>query len=280
MINEDHLKALISGETAEFKLLVKTYIGEALFFEKVLRRDLSTRPEVKRVIEVGAGVGLLALLLSQAGYEVVAFEPESAGFSEMQRIRGLLIKSWDGPLPEVTWVDDFLGSELPFGVLQGDYGFALNVLEHVPDTESFLRTTSGAVKVGAPFRMIFPNYAFPYEPHFNFPTLFSKRLTERVVSKKINASTLANPRGMWNDLSWPTLPKVRRSARKVGLHAQFSRTAIAAYLERIESDSQFLERKGAAGRYVFRPIARLGRILLPAMPKSVLPILDVTFSKR
>lgn len=280
MINEDRLEALISGETAEFRALVKTYIGEALFFEKVLLIDLSDRPEIKRVIEVGAGVGLLALLLSRAGYEVVAFEPESAGFSEMQRIRDFLIKSWDGPLPQVTWVDDYLGSELPSGVVQGDYGVALNVLEHVPDTEGFLRTTLGAVKAGAPFRMIFPNYVFPYEPHFNIPTLFSKHLTERVMGRKIDVSTLPNPRGMWNDLSWPTLRKVRRSARRVGLNAQFSRTAVSAYLGRIESDSQFLERKGAIGRFVFRPIASLARLVLPAVPKSVLPILDVTFTRH
>lgn len=280
MIDSAKLNALCKDESLEFRRLVDTYVGEAIFFEKILLEDLSHRSEVRQIIEVGAGVGLLSILLARAGYQVVAFEPESAGFSEMRRIRDYLLKSWDGDVPTVTWVDGYLERDLPHGVVKSDFGVALNVLEHVPDTEEFLQTVTNSVKDGASFRMIFPNYLFPYEPHFNLPTLFSKRLTYRLWRRKIETSKLPDPIGMWNDLSWPTLRRIKRSARRAGLEAHFSRGAVAAYLDRINDDTQFLERKGAAGKFVFQPTARLARLVLPAVPKSVLPILDVTFSKR
>jgi SAM-dependent methyltransferase len=280
VINRERLEELCEGESVEFKRLVATYVGEALFFEKILLEDLSRRSEARQIIEVGAGVGLLSLVLARAGYQVVAFEPESAGFSEMRRIRDYLLRSWEGDVPTVTWVDGYLERDLPQGIVKSDFGVALNVLEHVPDTDEFLQTVMDSLKDGASFRMIFPNYRFPYEPHFNFPTLFSKRLTYRLWRKKIETSKLPNPVGMWNDLSWPTLRKVKKCARASGLDARFSRGAVAAYLDRINNDTQFLERKGAAGKFVFRPTARLARLVLPMVPKSALPILDVTFSKR
>lgn len=277
MFDRQRFNLLLEAESLATRSLAETYVGEAIFFWELLIDDLKANQSIETVIEIGSGIGLLSLLIAASGYNVVSFEPESAGFSEMHRIRTLILQSWDGPLPRVKFVDDYFVGTLPQGYESADFAFAINVLEHVPDTDEFLRISSKAIKPGAQLRMIFPNYLFPYEPHFNIPTAISKRLTYRIWRRKIEAASFPDPVGMWNDLSWPNLRRIKRSSRKIGLKCRFSRQVIDSYLTRLETDSHFLARKGAAGRYVFRPIGKFGRFALPAIPKSMLPIIDVTF---
>lgn len=279
MLNVSRFEELISTESSQFRMLAEMYLREALFFETTIMNDLETLPRTSRVVEIGAGIGLLSLLVGARGFQVVAFEPQPAGFEEMLRIRRHILDSWEGPIPAVRFVNDYFSGELPPDLGPADYCFSINVLEHVPDTETFLRTTARSVKSGSQLRMIFPSYLFPYEPHFNIPTVFSKRLTFKLWRKRIATAAIANAIATWNDLSWPTLRKVKRAARAAGLEPQFSREAILAYLTRIETDSHFLQRKGRAGRYVFRPIAGFMRFALPVVPRSLLPVIDVRFTK-
>lgn len=279
MLNMSKFEGLISIESDRFKMLAEMYVREALFFEKVVLKDLAALPRTARVVEIGAGIGLLSLLVGARGFEVIAFEPQSAGFEEMLRIRHCILESWEGPIPDVRFVNDYFSGDLPSDIEPADYCFSINVLEHVPDTENFLRIAAQAVKPGSQLRMIFPNYLFPYEPHFNIPTVFSKRLTFMLWRRSIASAEIPNAVAAWNDLSWPTLRKVRRSARTAGLKPTFTREAVLAYLVRIKADQHFLERKGVAGRFFFRPVAGLMHLVLPVVPRSLLPVMDVRFTR-
>ena len=70
--------------------LLKTYISEAEFFEKVLGPDISSMAPGSHRVEVGSWVGLLTMNLAAKGFEVTAFEPQASGFTDMHKMRNLL----------------------------------------------------------------------------------------------------------------------------------------------------------------------------------------------
>ena len=59
-----------------------------------------------------------------------------------------------------------------------------------------------ALRPGATFRFVCTNYRFPYEPHFDMPTLFAKSLTGGVLRPRILGShTVIDPAGTWQSLN-------------------------------------------------------------------------------
>jgi hypothetical protein len=128
-------------------------------------------------------------------------------------------------------------------------------------------------------RFVFPNYLYPYEPHFNMPTLFGKKLTERVMRKRISNSIISNPLNFWNELSWPTGPQMKKVCVNNGLVPIFNSESFESYLVRLRSDEQFRKRKGA-------PMLALMQLSLPALfgigkflPSRYLPIVDVRIAR-
>ena len=279
LFNESALNALIESQPESFKQVVRTYVGEAKFFFALLSHDLAQREDVQNIVEVGAGIGLLSLLLAEQGYSVVAFEPEAAGFGEMRRIRDFILKSWSGPLPDVQFVYGYLTESHHDGSCLADFGFAINVIEHVPKTAEFMAICNSAVGVGREFRFVCPNYIFPYEPHFNFLTLFTKRATWRLRRRAIEGSELPNPIGMWTELSWITPRKLTRAAKEYGLTISFSRSAMKAYNNRPLTDAMFIERKGNFGKVILLPLSRLLSVIVTIVPTFLLPILDVSVQR-
>eukprot|EP00494_Astrolonche_serrata_P011852 UN11950 len=57
-------------------------------------------------------------------------------------------------------------------------------MEHVDDVDQVIRNVADSLRHGGTYRFTCPNYFFPYEPHFNIPTLLSKNLTEKLLPKK------------------------------------------------------------------------------------------------
>ncbi len=110
---------------------LQTYITEAEFFDKVLASDISKLPIGSHVVEIGAGIGLLALNLAARGYQVTAFEPEASGFTEMHSMRETVLSNWVGKVPTVNFVDKYIDTATKLE-RTADYLFAINVIEHVP----------------------------------------------------------------------------------------------------------------------------------------------------
>ena len=76
----------------------------------------------------------------------------------------------------------------------------------------FLKTVGNSLVVGASYRFTCPNYLFPYEPHFNIPTLFSKQITEECLGTGYLAvTTVPDPAGTWKSLNWINVVQIKRS---------------------------------------------------------------------
>src|SRR6185436_18124935 len=93
------------------------------------------------------------------------------------------------------------------------FAFSVNVMEHIEAPDAAIERVSASLAPGGSYRFLCPNYLFPYEPHFNIPTFGSKRLTERLLRRRIHSNTRANdPTGLWKSLNWITVPQVKRMA--------------------------------------------------------------------
>jgi SAM-dependent methyltransferase len=94
-------------------------LSEIRAFE--LERVRAVLPRRCRVLEIGAGAGWQAKALSEAGFDVSAIDISAGGYEE-QRV-------WP--------VQDYDGLAIPFADDSFDVVFSSNVLEHIPDVESF-----------------------------------------------------------------------------------------------------------------------------------------------
>ena len=264
--NESTLDSLTSS-----RLLM--YVQEAEFFEDVLGSDISKLPFGSHIVEIGAGIGLLALNLADHGFEVTAFEPEASGFTEMHAMREVVLSNWVGNIPKVKFIDDYIDATTKLDK-PADYMFAINVIEHVPEYESLITNALKLKSESAKFRLICPNYAIPYEPHLEIPIILTKNLTWNIFKKRIIKSVIPNPVDFWRDLSWPTQRKLRKKLHNLGLVAEFSRDATNHYIKRALNDSNFIKRKGLIIGNCLRIFAIVAQHLTRFIPMSLIPIID------
>jgi hypothetical protein len=89
------------------------------------------------------------------------------------------------------------------------------------------------------------NYLFPYEPHFNMPTLFSKRLTEKLLKRRIfSYAKIPDPVGTWASLNWINLIQVRRLVSRMhDVKLSIDRGITKKMFDRILTDRQFSNRR-------------------------------------
>ena len=251
--------------------LLSDYAGEARFGAGVIERELAGMPAGSRVLEVGAGTLLLSCALQAAGYRVTALEPVGAGFSHMDRLRGIVLdqaaRRGCQPVLLPVRAEQFRGDR------EFDYAFSINVMEHVDDVALVLQRVWSALRPGACYRFVCPNYAFPYEPHFGIPTLGSKALTGRVFRRRILASPIvADPPGTWASLNWISVASVRRIVRDtLGVEPAFDRDLLGRYARRAVSDAGFQRRHSTLARRALTLLDRIGAFdLVPAAAQPVM----------
>lgn len=262
------------------KELLTMYVNEAMHFSPVILRDVEKLPKSSLIKEVGSGIGMLSILVADRDFRVISFEPESAGFSIMKKIRSAVVSSWLGTgTSRVEWIDRHYSAPTTSADL-ADFIFAVNVVEHVPLWRELISNIIDSEKPDSQLRLIFPNYIYPYEPHFQIPTLFSKRVTRRVMHTRIVKSTIADPDAFWDDLSWLTGGQVKNLCREMGYECAFSHQAFSSYLERFQYDESFRERKGKLFTLVIRSVFPLITSLANWIPGRYLPVIDVTISRR
>lgn len=254
---------------------INKYVNEADFFHDVVSADLQGRTNLE-IVEVGAGIGLLALRLAADGHRVTAFEPQSAGYGDMHAMRAVVLECWTGDPPPVVWHDQVFSTDRLDPGRPVDLALSVNVLEHVERPAALVAEVTGALGPGGRYRFICPNYAVPYEPHFNIPTLFSKRLTGLAFAKAIRTAAKPDPHGLWNELSWPTQHGLRTDLHAAGVVVEFSSRATQAYLERIRDDPDFAARKGPILGRAVRAASRVLHPLVGRLPPALVPVIDAT----
>jgi SAM-dependent methyltransferase len=125
-----------------------------------------------------------------------------------------------------------------------EYAFSINVMEHVDNVALVIARVLAALRPGGAYRFVCPNYLFPYEPHFDMPTLFSKTLTERVFGHRIRTSKLVvYPLGTWRGLNWISVPSIRRACDELEVVPTFDRGLLVKYVDRALKDSVFQQRR-------------------------------------
>jgi len=211
-----------------------------------LALDLLSRPPAgplrpdQRVLEVGAGSGVLSSILRSQGIDVTAVEPLIPGFGFFGAIRDELR---DQAPQSLAPLDHRSAHELdpakdgPF-----DRIFSINVVEHCKPLDEALTAMAGVLVPGGLMIHTCPNYRVPYEPHFRLPLLpFVPRATARLLPR-----LAGDP--VWQSLNFVTAGDMRRIARRTGLTVSFAPGVLADVTNRLKHDPAFAQRQGWAGR--------------------------------
>lgn len=256
--------------------LFETMAAEATFAREWLAADLAALPSGASILEVGGGTFILSCLLAEEGFAVTSIEPVGDGFGEFPALAQIVLDTAFAK-PAIARVrgEDFI-SETQF-----DFAFSVNVMEHVDDPQTVISRVMAALTPGAHYRFFCPNYLFPYEPHFNMPTLWSKEITQFVFHERIRRHPMSDPIGTWGSLNWITVPKVKHIVHRLGLVARFDTAIFSQQLERVRHDAGFATRRGKYLSRTIRHFTGLGlHRTLNLLPASCLPTMDVTLKKR
>ena len=252
---------------------LKKYEAEADFFQQVLESDLQRLPQGARVLEIGSGIGALSIRLAQSGFRVTSLEPELGGFSTMLALRDAagIVRSPVGQT--VEWINSDVQS-LIHRRSTYDYAIAVNVIEHVHEYSKLIEDVVKLVKPGGTFRIICPNYALPYEPHFHMPTIFAKSWSERLLASRINRSQRDEPWLLWDSLSWPTGRSVSKVLRRLSIPHKQTMDAFDWYLQRVGDDEVFAARKAGLFNVFARRLSAKRGLLVRFWPRHLAPVLD------
>lgn len=254
--------------------------AEAVFGRRYIEPNLACVRPGGSVLEVGAGTFLLSCYLMKEGFDVTALEPVGDGFSHFDQIRQFVLdyahsqgccpNILDQPAESLGVTDHY------------DYAFSINVMEHVNDVAIVLKKVGKSLAIGASYRFICPNYLFPYEPHFNIPTMFSKQLTERMFGQRILASrTVPDPAGTWKSLNWINVVQIKMIVRRLsGLKVSFNRSMLASAIERIALDAEFAKRRSPTIRSLILSLVHLRlHFLFRLIPAAMQPIMDCNIER-
>lgn len=272
------LRTQIAARAPDLLFYYDIYAGEARFGRQWLEPELQKLAPGSAILEVGAGMFLLACQLQREGFAVTALEPVSSGFDHFHRLQQAVLEfaGQHGALPVL------LASPAEALALERRFAFAysLNVMEHVADPGVVMARVMASLIPGAHYRFVCPNYAFPFEPHFRIPIVINKSITERLFKRSILklAATIEDPQGGWDGLNWITVAQVRRKAKKLDLSVCFCPSILVIYLDRALNEPSFCDRHPLINR-LMRLMKSLGLLqALRLIPVRWMPVMDCTLT--
>lgn len=222
-----------------------THVGEA----RVAMRFVGPAIEPGlRVLEVGSGIGLFAGFLRSIHIDVTELEPVGMGFQFIGAARAAL-SDYTRPSSHLD-----IGVEALQPTQHGTYDliFSINVLEHVADWRIALGACRSVLSKDGHMLHVHPNYAVPYEPHFNVPLVpFRPALTAHLLPKRISDTDV------WRSLNWVTAGQVRRWCRSHGLEIDFRPAVLAEMVDRVTTDPLFKQRHSGVVQHAATLVTRL-----------------------
>ena len=276
----DDVRAYVLAHEPDMLPILAPYREEALFGRRYIAGDLAQLNKGATILEVGAGSLLLSCQLVREGFNVTALEPVGDGFSHFERLRELILaraKVFDC-VPELL---NQRAEDLSI-TNRFDYAFSINVMEHVSNVSEVITNVTRSLHVHAHYRFTCPNYSFPYEPHFNIPTFFSKSLTEKILKNRIYGFTeLQDPAGTWQSLNWISVAQISKLVQQMPeLSVTFNRHFLASTLARVAYDSEFSARRSQWMRGLIKGLLffRLHHIT-GLIPATMQPIVDCILTR-
>lgn len=208
-------------------------------------------PLTGRVLEIGAGSGLLASVLRARGVDVVAIEPVGEGFAFTDAVQA--------ELASILGMRAVAPLRAPAEALNPDpHGrfdliFSINVLEHMRPLHPNLDGMARVLAPGGVMIHTCPNYTFPYEPHYRMPLLpGAPALTPYLGKPRLRHEPL------WRSLNFITAGDVKRFAGRHGLSAKLAAGKLAEAIERTQSDLAFASRHRGAPAVAIAMVRKLG----------------------
>jgi SAM-dependent methyltransferase len=256
------------------------YASEAKFGRNYIAGELDKLAPNAEVLEVGAGSLILSTQLVREGFKLTALEPTGSGFGHFNQLREIVINEakLSGCMPNLIEISaENLNISNHF-----DFAFSVNVMEHVNDIELTLIKVIQSIKVGGEYKFTCPNYIFPYEPHFNIPTVISKPFTEKIFSKRIYShKKILDPKGLWDSINWITVTRLRSFAKKSrALSLKLRTDLFNEMIIRTVSDEEFSKRRSPFIKLIINLIIKLKvNRMAHYIPATFQPVIDCSFIK-
>ncbi|ATX82053.1 Methyltransferase domain-containing protein [Mariprofundus ferrinatatus] len=245
----------------EISALMNTFSNESRITLDLVIDKLD--PE-KRMLEVGAGLCLLSLFLTQQGFRIVALEPALGGFGLFERLKAAILSELshidltvlDKPAQNLNAKEDG-----PFDLI-----FSNNVIEHIPDWHDAMESMVEVLKPSGLMIHACPNYSIPYEPHYGVPVF--RHFPS--FSRKLFLPSGSDPE-IWDSLNFITCNEIRNYCNKNNLSYLFRKELLFNAIKRIDEDTAFRERHKGLVATVASLIIRSG---MGALIKRIPPALS------
>ena len=196
----------------------------------------------KKILEVGAGIGLLAGYLNSCGYLITALEPGLGGFGVSAALATAVSSR-----PEFSSLHRLnLPAEKLDAALHGwfDFVYSINVLEHIPELENAVRGMGAVLENRGEMVHTCPNYFVPYEPHFGIPLVpVAPRITVNFLPKLKDSE-------LWQSLNFITAARLNRACKAQGLLMNLESGVMLRTFTRFDTDPEFRRRQGSS--FVFK----------------------------
>jgi 2-polyprenyl-3-methyl-5-hydroxy-6-metoxy-1,4-benzoquinol methylase len=217
-----------------------------------------------RVLEVGAGGGLLSGFLRSRGIDLVAIEPTGDGFEATPKLAAVISEASGVP-----------ANILPLSAREieprrhgfFDLIFSVNVIEHFRPINENLDALAHVMGPRGTQVHTCPNYHVPYEPHYGIPLLpFAPRFTPFLGKRRSES--------VWRSLNFVTSTDLRAYARRFGLTISFKPGTLGETIERLCAEPAFAARHPRTLYLVARVIkaAGLSGTLRRLPPSCVTPM--------
>lgn len=221
---------------------IRDYVGEVPVALGLLR---GIALEGRRILDVGAGIGLATFFLRRSGCDVTALEPGGIGF-EINHGLFLALREY---LDCTDVVLLSIGAEDLDPLKHGhfDVMFSANVLEHVAGLDAVVAAMARTLSPGGVMVHTCANYTVPYEPHYRLPLLpFAPAATPWAGARR--------DEDLWHSFNFITGFQLDGLMRRSGLAPSFATGIMARSLERLLDDPVFASRHSPG-------LARVARLL-------------------
>ena len=269
----------IDNETIEKVKEIKNsqiWINEAEYALSNISLKLQQLSDNSNILEVGSGSGILLSFLKKTypNLNFTGIEPLGADFITLQSFHTKLKNI--GKNLSITSFENYKSDK------RYEFIFLVNVFEHLDNWKDFFEFVNKYLKDNGTCLILCPNYAFPYETHFNIPILFNKKITYKFYKNYIdNFEETNNAHGLWNSLNFITYSKLIRFSKSNNLKLKAYNDISLNLVKRLDYDKEFNLRNPLLGKIAkLLKFIRVLNIIKFSLFRYIDPYIKVELSKN